>query len=127
MSVTVVFDTSAVLAYVKGSIAVGELLSIIADDGDTVLVPTACLAAACRQVPHEDEAMLAILAGAPCVASGPLTADQAIEVGAVTRRSSAIDLGHAAVEAVGHNAQLATQDVAAMSRLLPDDWPVIEL
>ncbi len=33
MTVTVVLDTTAVLAYTKGSIAMGELLSIITDDG----------------------------------------------------------------------------------------------
>jgi hypothetical protein len=32
-----------------------------------------------------------------------------------------------AAAAVGHDAQLATQNVAAMSRLLSEDWPVIEL
>jgi hypothetical protein len=127
VSVTVVFDTSAVLAYVKGSVAVGELISIIADDGDAVLVPASCVAAASQHVRKDDEAMLGILAGAPCVVLAPLTPEQAIEVGAVVRDSTGIDRGHAAVEAKGHNAQLATQDVAEMSRLLPDDWPVIEL
>jgi hypothetical protein len=127
VTVTVVFDTSAILAYVKGSIAVGELLSIVADDGDTVLVPATCLAEASRQVRDEDEAMVTILTGAPCVALAPLTADQAIEVGAVVRGSNSVDLGHAAVEAIGHGAQLATQHVAETSRLLPEDWPVIEL
>jgi hypothetical protein len=44
VAITVVLDTSAVPAYTKGSIAVGELLSIITNDGDTALVPATCLA-----------------------------------------------------------------------------------
>jgi hypothetical protein len=71
--------------------------------------------------------MLEVLAAAPCVALVPLTPVQAMEVGVLARRSSTIDLGHAAAEAVSHDAQLATENAAAMSRLLPADWPVIEL
>lgn len=127
MSVTVVLDTSAVLAYTKGSIAVGELLSIVTDDGDTVLVPASCLAEAHRESPPAVDALLQILSAVPCVALAPLRPDQAAEVGALARASSGIDVGHAAVEAIRNEAQLATQDGAAMSRLLPKDWSVIEV
>jgi PIN domain len=126
VTVTVVLDTSAVLAYTKGSIAVGELLAIVADDGDTVLIPASCLAAACRHVANGgDEALLRLLSTAPSVALAPLTPEQAMEVGAKARRATGIDAGHAAAEAIIHDAQLATQEPAEMSRLLPTDWPII--
>jgi hypothetical protein len=127
MTVTVVLDTSAIVAYTKGSVAVGELLSIIADDGDTVLIPASCLAAAGRQLGHGEEALLGVLSTAPCVALAPLTPEQAIPVGISARRAAGIDQGHAAVEAIGHSAQLATQDGAAMGRLLPAGWPIVEI
>ncbi|MEJ3748758.1 hypothetical protein WEI85_36460 [Actinomycetes bacterium KLBMP 9797] len=127
MSVTVVLDTSALLAYSKGSIAVGELVSIVADDDDTVLVPAACLAEAYRQLPVGQDALLGILTDVTSVEIAPLASEDAPAVGASARTVSGIDLGHAAAEAVRHDAQLATQESAAMSRLLPADWPILEV
>ncbi len=126
MSVTVVLDTTAVLAYAKGSIAVGELLSIVADDGHTALIPAACLAEAHRRQ-ADNSALLRVLAAAPCVELAPLMPEQAAEVGAGAGGSAGLDQGHAAVEAVARGAQLATQDVAIMSLLLPPDWPILEV
>lgn len=127
MSVTVVLDTSALLAYTKGSIAVGELVSIVSDDDDRVLVPATCLAEAYRQLPQGHDALLSVLVGITNVEVAPLPAEDATDVGATARPASGIDLGHAAVEAVRHEAQLATQDGATMSHLLPHDWPIIEV
>jgi hypothetical protein len=127
VTVTLVLDTTAVLAYAKGSIAVGELLSIITDDGDTVLVPATCLAEAHRRLNDAEDALLAVFSTIPCVEVGPLLPSQAVEIGVAARTSGGIDAGHAAVEAVAREAQLATQDVVTMSRLLPPDWPIIEV
>lgn len=127
MSVTIVLDTSAILAYTKGSIAVGELLSIVADDGDTVLIPAACLAEAFRRSTESTNPLLRVLSGVPCVELAPLEADQAAETGACVRGSAGIDIGHAVVEAVARNAQLATQNGVLTGRLLPPDWPIIEI
>jgi hypothetical protein len=134
VTVTVVLDTSAVLAYAKGSVAIGELLSIITDDGDTVLIPATCLAVAARHLAETEEVLLGVLSTVPCVAVAPLTGDQAVRVGAVVRRSesgqaarraTSVDRGHAVVEAVDRGAQLATANEVTMRRLLPADWPVI--
>jgi hypothetical protein len=126
VTITVVLDTTAVLAYTKGSITVGELLSIVTDDGDAALVPATCLAEARRRLTGDD-ALLSVLAAIPCVEIGPLLPGQATEVGAVAQDRGGVDAGHAVVEAVAHGAQLVTQDVALMSRLLPPDWPILEL
>jgi len=127
VTVTAVLDTTAVLAYTKGSIAVGELLSIITDDGDTVLIPATCIAEAHRRLTDDGDSLLSILSTTPCVELSPLLPDQAAEVGAVSGSNGGVDLGHAAVEAVAREAQLVTQDVAVMSRLLPPGWPIIEV
>jgi hypothetical protein len=127
VTITVVLDTTAILAYTKGSIAVGELLSLITDDGDTALVPATCLAEAQRRVTGHEDALLSILPAIACVETGPLLPDQATEVGVAARGRGGIDAGHAALEAVAREAQLVTQDVALMSRLLPPDWPILEL
>jgi hypothetical protein len=85
MTVTVVLDASAVLAYAKGSVAIGELLSIVTDDGDSALIPATCLAAAARQLPLTEEVYLGVLSTVPCVVLAPLTADQAVRVGGAAR------------------------------------------
>jgi hypothetical protein len=127
VTVTLVLDTSAVLAYAKGSVAVGELLSIITDDGDTALIPAACLAEAHRCLPDGEDGLLTILSTIPCVELSPLLPDQSAEVGVAVRKGGGVDGGHAAVEAVAREAQIATQDVVTMSRLLPADWPIIKV
>jgi rRNA-processing protein FCF1 len=127
VTVTLVLDTTAVLAYAKGSVAVGELLSIITDDGDTVLIPATCLAEASRQLTAADDALLSILSTIACVELSPLRTEHAAEVGVAARGSAGIDASHTAAEAVARRAQVATQDVAVMSRLLPPGWPVVEV
>lgn len=127
MTVTVVLDTTAVLAYTKGSIAMGELLSIITDDGDSALIPATCLAEAHRRVTGDVGALASILQAIPSVEMSPLLASQAAEVGAAARGRASIDASHAALEAVAREAQLVTQDVAIMSSLLPPDWPIVEI
>lgn len=127
MTVTLVLDTSAVLAYAKGSIAVGELLSIITDDGDTALIPATCLAEAHRHLADGEDELLTILSTIPCVELSPLLPEQSAKVGGAARTGGGIDAGHAALEAIAREAQLATQDVVTMSRLLPPDWPIIEV
>ncbi|MFS8480207.1 MAG: hypothetical protein FWJ93_14850 [Micromonosporaceae bacterium] len=127
MTVTLVLDTSAVLAYAKGSIAVGELLSIITDDGDTVLIPATCLAEAHRRLADGEDRVLTILSTIPCVELSPLLPEQSAKVGRAARNGGGVDAAHAALEAVAREAQVATHDVVAMSRLLPPDWPIIEV
>jgi hypothetical protein len=127
VTVTVVLDTSAVLAYTKGSIAVGELLAIVADDEDTALIPAACLAEAFRQSAAGDEAMLNVLSTVRCVEVALLQPDRAPKIGISSRGCAGIDVGHAITEAVAHNAQMATPNVQLMTDLLPAGWPIIEL
>jgi hypothetical protein len=44
--IRVVYDTSAILAFVRGSIHAGELLAVVGEEGGTVGLPMACLAEA---------------------------------------------------------------------------------
>ena len=127
MTITVILDTSALLAYTKGSVAVGELLSIITDDGDAALIPAACLAEAHRRSTEGADALLSIIATIPCVEHTGLSPDQAPDVGVLARRGGGVDVGHAVAEAIARGAQLVTQDGVTVSRLLPPDWPIIEV
>lgn len=70
----IVLDTSAVVAYTRGSIAVGEILSEITDEHGVALVPLPCLVEAAHTV--DDLARLDLLVGHPAVAVYPGEADQ---------------------------------------------------
>jgi hypothetical protein len=127
MTITAVLDTSALIAYTKGSVAVGELLSIITDDGDSALIPAACLAEAHRRLGEGEDALLTLLSTISCVEHTSLSPEQVSEVGVLARRGGGIDSGHAAVEATAAGAQLITQDAVRMAGLLAPDWPIIEV
>ena len=48
MSIRAVLDTSAILAYASGSIAVGELIGEFTDEGAQFGLPVLCLEAECN-------------------------------------------------------------------------------
>lgn len=58
-----VLDTSAIVAYTRGSMAVGELIGEVAAEGGVVAVPFLCLSQAAVQA--EDSALLTVLATHP--------------------------------------------------------------
>ena len=57
--IRLLLDTSAILAYTRGSIEVGELLSEVSDEGGVVGLPTLCLSSVDWMV--EDRARLDLL------------------------------------------------------------------
>ncbi|GAA1763715.1 PIN domain-containing protein [Luedemannella helvata] len=127
MTATLVLDTSAAVAYMRQSLAMGELLAVVDEDDDTVILPATCLAEAAAQADDAETALLRVLAALPGVAVTPLAPDTAIEVGRLTRRRAGLDLAHAVVEAVGHDAQLASAEAAAARKVLPPGWGIIEV
>jgi hypothetical protein len=60
-----ILDTSAVLAFVAGSIHVGETIGEIADEGAGFAVPVVCLLAAADRVTADQQPMLDVLASHP--------------------------------------------------------------
>ena len=66
MSVRLVLDTTALLAYVSGdtrAVEVGELIAGVAEDGDVTGIPALCLIAVHRRVDAEQRAKLLELSG----------------------------------------------------------------
>jgi hypothetical protein len=56
-----VLDTTAVTAWCRDSLAVGELLAIFKDDGLAALIPLACLVEAAHKTAMLDQAKLSLL------------------------------------------------------------------
>lgn len=127
MTATLVLDTSAAVAYMRQSLAVGELLAVIDEDDDTVILPATCLAGAAAQANGAELALLRVLAALPGVAVTPLAPDAAIEVGGLARQAADLTLAHAVVEAVAHDAQLASAEPAAARKVLPPGWGIVEI
>ena len=74
-SARLVLDTSAVAAYGRGSIHVGETIGEIADEGAAFAVPTICLAEAVMDAEPEELTLIDVLASHPSRREIPLTDD----------------------------------------------------
>jgi hypothetical protein len=61
--INLVLDTSAIVAYTRASVAVGELLTEVAAEGGVVALPFLCLSQAATLV--EDSGLLTLLATHP--------------------------------------------------------------
>jgi hypothetical protein len=114
VTVRLILDTSALVAYVAGntrSVEVGELMLNVEENGDTTGVPALCLVEAYQQVSEEQRAKLLELVAEE---EGPaaLLPLPAADVGAVARLALRIPIAqaHAATEAVKHGAILGTYE-----------------
>lgn len=120
-------DTTATLAYARGSLSVGELLSIVSEDGDTTIVPAACVVEAAAQAEDAEVDMLRLLVNLPDVEVTPLVPEFALGMGLLVRKGSGIGLAHAATEVLAHDAQLATRNRSAAASVLPSGWDIVEV
>jgi hypothetical protein len=119
MSAALVLDSTATLAYARGSLAVGELLSIVAEDGDTTIVPAACVVEAAALAEGAEVDMLRLLVNLPNVDVVPLQPELALGMGLLVRKGGGVGLAHAATEALAHDAQLATRSGPSAASILP--------
>ena len=133
--IAVVLDTSALLGYVDGHIAVGELIAEVADEERLVAVPAVCFAQA-RAAVNDDVAAahLLLLTSAPAITIEPLgfarpdTAESTWRVGEMAVMADRdIAIGHAAYAAIDHRSHLATMRPHVFAALLPADWSILDL
>jgi hypothetical protein len=127
--VAAVLDTSAVLAYAGGLVAVGELITMVGEEGRLCAVPASCLVAARAAVTEAfDVQQLVRLTTIASVAVLPLMPDEALEVGRWARRANGdAGAGHAAQVALTYQAYYATAEPNTAVRLLPKGWTVFDL
>ncbi|MFI5840288.1 hypothetical protein ACIA8K_11345 [Catenuloplanes sp. NPDC051500] len=126
--VAAVLDTSAVTAYMGGeSIEVGSLLAGAALRSQWAVVPALCLAAAYRDATPEQALRLDILMNLPAALVTPVVPDDAPVLGGWSRVVEEPDLAHALLEAASRHAPLVTAHRDIATRILPKEWPIIEL
>lgn len=125
-----VADASALLSYLDGDPAVGELLLELEDEGRILAVPSTCLAAAYARSPGAyTRSLLIVLASLPAVSIvSPDGVEDLIGIGA---RAHAADgdlaVGQAAYVAITNAAYYVTADPKRAERALPEGWAVLDV
>jgi hypothetical protein len=127
--IAVVLDTSAVLAYADGQIAVGELLTMVDEEGRLAAVPASCPGAARAAVTDDFGVQQVVrLTSASAVAVLPLLSDDALEVGRLARAAGGdLAAGHATYVAFTHEAYYATAQPKTVAGFLPPHWTILDL
>jgi hypothetical protein len=132
--VAAVLDTSALLAYAAGHVAVGELIAEISDERRSLGVPAVCLASARAVVTDDGAAHLRLLTTASAVvilalATDPMGGiDPVWQVGELARAAGGdLGVGHAARAALAHEAYYATMRPDRAAAALPPGWGILDL
>jgi len=149
VTIAVVYDASALLAYAHGQIAAAELISEINAEGRQVGVPSTCLTVALAALTDEwDITQLMRLMSTRTMVLLPLgevgevgelrelgaddqdsdPAQHLRQVGEFTRLADGdLSVGHAVAEALAHQAFYVTDNPKPAEIALPPGWPVIDL
>jgi hypothetical protein len=123
----IVLDTAALLAYASGDLKVGEIVALLADRGETVVIPAACLATAYRDVDAKGSTILDLLANLEHALVAPLTRKHCAVAGGWSRILG-LDTAHAAIEAASNPVTpLMTEHRSLVIRFLPKAWPIVDV
>jgi len=122
----VVFDTTALLAYARGDLRIGELLVDLADNGDRYVVPSVCLATAYRDGPDGSADLLDLIAGGPHAVVAPFDGASCAVAGGWARVLG-LDTAHAAIESASVRVPLVTAKRDLVTQFLAKEWPIIDI
>jgi hypothetical protein len=119
-TIGLVLDASAMVAYARGSEAVGELIVLLGEERRDVALPVVALADAFGRSDESRHAMLRVLLGVAGAVPIPLDPIAAAAVGVLGRRLG-LGVAHAVVLAAAYDAYLVTADASALRGLVDDD------
>ena len=123
----IVLDTAALLAYADRSIRVGEIVALLADRGETVVIPAACLATAYRDVDADHAILLDVIVNLEHAVVAPLALEHCAAAGDWARILG-LDTAQAAIEAANNPiTPLMTQHRGLVTRVLPKTWPIVDV
>lgn len=109
-TVAIVLDTTAVTAWVSGSIAVGELLAEIEDGHGAALIPLACLVEAAHKTALLEQARLELLVAHPATMVISDNPDEWPALAATRNLVDRADLASAAWLAIDCGVDVMTRD-----------------
>ena len=122
-AIRLVLDTSAILAYADTSIAVGETIAEVVDEGGRFALPVVCLAEASRRVPEDQAAGVLLLVEHPYSVLTPNAISDWRSLAEWTRILDSVDRACAIVQAIHWTAYVLTAEPDAYGG--PDEMPVI--
>jgi hypothetical protein len=108
--IRVILDTSAVLAYASGSIAVGEVMAEVTDDLASFAVPLPCLIEAARQVDNDYLPGVHLLEAHRYGVIVPDRVDRWRTIAGLARVLGRVDLASALIAAQDHAAYVLTAE-----------------
>jgi hypothetical protein len=124
--VGLVLDTTAITAYMRGSVRVGAQIAVAADAAFDVLIPATCLAQAYRESDSVTFHLLDVLADLPNIVVAPLGREHCSVLGGWAQALGSLDLAHAVTETAAHPiVPLVTSRADLVTRVLPAAWPTI--
>lgn len=109
-TVAIVLDTTAVTAWVSGSIAVGELLAEINDGYGAALIPLACLVESAHRTALLEQPRLELLVGHPATLVVSDNPDEWPALAATRSLVERADLASAAWLAIDCDVDVMTRD-----------------
>lgn len=127
-----VLDSGALMAYVHGVEAVGQILVDVADVGATVVVPLVSLIEAYSLLHHDEHELLRLLRRNPAVqtvlpALDVDGADDCPWIGSMARHTGRLGAGHAAYVALTNAAGVVTSRADQIRAVLGNDWEIVEV
>jgi hypothetical protein len=124
-----VLDTTALVAYMRGTTdVVGSRIAIANDLNANVLVPSTCLAQAYAEADSVTSHLLDVVADLPNVVVVPLERDHCSVLGGWSRTLGSLDLAHALMEAAAYlTVPIITSRGDLAHRILAKEWPIITL
>jgi hypothetical protein len=125
--VRLVLDTSAVLAYARGSIHVGETIAVAADDGGLFGVSPVCLAEAHRLVEDDRADGVPLLVNHPACVVLALPAEDWSALATWTKEFGRVDLAAAFLEATDRDGFVLTGEPGSYGDKGDGALPVIAI
>jgi hypothetical protein len=107
---------------------VGRQIARRADRSEAVLVPVLCLAEAYRRVRTDGANLLDIVQGIDHIVVTPVEQDMASVLGGFTNQLGRMDVAQLVITAAEHSlVPVMTSERKLITRILPDEWPIIDL
>jgi hypothetical protein len=119
MTISLVLDTSAMVAYARGSIAVGELLILVDEEANLVALPGVALAQAFADTVDAEHDMLRILAQTAPAVVLPLSDGVIEDVGRLATKTD-VATAHAVTSATDAQAILVIAKPKTVDGLVPE-------